>query len=117
MVYAILSPKTPPTPSPPLRRAGLERRGFEERVSFILSPPLCLPAIVLTKVGGGVGVVFLFSAFSIFFTDKFSSSNTVASRPKLGKEWASELETKLMLSSCDKRQFIGGSEESPVSMA
>src|SRR3989338_10484131 len=41
---------------------------------------------------------------------------TFASRPRLSSECASELETKVILSNLDKRQFIGGSEESPVSI-
>lgn len=46
-----------------------------------------------------------------------SASKRFASRPSLAGEWASELETKKYRSSAESRQFIGGSEESPVSSA
>ena len=44
-------------------------------------------------------------------------SSKFASRPSLAGEWASEWETNVYLSRADTRQFMGGSEESPVSTA
>ena len=44
-------------------------------------------------------------------------SNRLASRPSLAGECASELETRVKRSRADTRQFIGGSEERPVSTA
>ena len=46
-----------------------------------------------------------------------SQSNRFASRPTFSGECASELEMSVKRSSCDTRQFIAGSEESPVSAA
>ncbi len=46
-----------------------------------------------------------------------SISSRLASRPSRAAEWASELETRVSRSSRLRRQFIGGSEESPVSAA
>ena len=44
-------------------------------------------------------------------------SKTVASRPSIGGECASELLTSRYPSSEEQAQFIGGSEDSPVSTA
>ena len=46
-----------------------------------------------------------------------SVSKQVASRASLRGEWASEFETTAKRSSCERRPFIGGSEDSPVSTA
>ncbi len=46
-----------------------------------------------------------------------SVSKMFASRPIFAGEWASEFEMRLIVSSAETRQFIGGSDESPVSMA
>ena len=46
-----------------------------------------------------------------------SVSNTHASRPSFGGEWASEFDTSVKRSSIDSRQFIAGSDDSPVSTA
>ena len=43
--------------------------------------------------------------------------NAVASRPSIGGECASELDTSRYRSRLDTRQFISGSEDNPVSMA
>ena len=46
-----------------------------------------------------------------------SPSSRLASRPSLAGEWASELETRVRPSRSDTRQFMGGSEDRPVSTA
>ena len=44
-------------------------------------------------------------------------SSRLASRPSLLGEWASELEIRLNRSKAETLQYMGGSEESPVSKA
>ena len=44
-------------------------------------------------------------------------SNRLASRPSFSGEWASELETRAKRSRKLQAQFMGGSEDSPVSTA
>ena len=44
-------------------------------------------------------------------------SRRLASRPSLDGEWASELDTRWYPSRAESRQFMGGSEDSPVSRA
>jgi len=54
---------------------------------------------------------------SVTLLDPGSASKIFASRPSFAGEWASELLTSITRSSCDNRQFMGGSLLNPVSAA